>query len=225
MHRTAFALESITTPRSESRRGNLRQNKRNKNSIMRVADVHVQSVLRPYKADNILNFSIRYQTAGTVNRTVNRGQLLNTLLLNVGPGVGGTSNFRLCAAVRVNRVKVYTSGTASLEWLSAYGPTSATVVSGTSTTAAGESIQRPPKNSLCAAWSLTGSNESELMLVLTATAGDYVDVDYSVVLFDQETPVPVTTVTVGFTGRLYRSYLDGPGAGAAFNPIYILSIF
>jgi len=185
-----------------------------------VQDVRIQTVLRPYKADNILNFSIRYIVTGTI-QPISRAKLLSTLLLNTN---NSTTNYRLCAAVRVNRVKLTCSAIGSLEWLSAYGPTSATVITGTSATAAAELIQRPPKNSLASMWSLTASNESELMFVITASMSDYVDVDFSVVLMDQETAVSVTTGAGGNLGRVYRSYLDGPATGASLQPVYMLYI-
>jgi len=181
--------------------------------------VAVESVIGPYKADNILNFTIRYQQVNSarVERTITRANILNTLFLNQN---GGSNNYRVCAAVRVNRIKMITSGLMStLEWLSAYGPTSATVVSGQSTTAPGVLHQKPPKNSLCSYWSLTGSNESEALFKIQMTQNDIVDVSYSVVLMDNETPTTTTTTGSGTLGQLYRSPLDGPAASGDYNPV------
>jgi hypothetical protein len=187
-------------------------------------EVAVSSVIRPYKADNVLNFSIRYQNvnnATSTTRGITRAFLLNTLIVNQN---AGTSNYRVCAAVRVNRVRIYTASSASLEWQSAYGPTSATIVQGTSTTASGILMQKPPKNSLASYWSLTGSNESESLFTLGCGFNDVIDVDYSVVLMDAETPVNVTSFASGTVGQLYRSYLDGPDAADSFRPIYMRSL-
>jgi len=198
-----------------------RQNKANRKS--QIQDVAIRSVLRPFKADNILNFMIRYQaSSGATDRNVTRGNILNVLIMNVN---SGTSNYRLCAAVRVNRINITTSIGAALEWLSEYGPTSATIVSATSTTAAGELNQRPPKNSLCSMWCLNGSNESTNLFRLTTALNDYIDVHYSVVLLDVEPAVSVTTQTGGTTGQVYRSYLDGPSVSAKFGPVYINALF
>jgi hypothetical protein len=185
-------------------------------------EVAVSSVIRPYKADNILNFSIRYQnTTGTTIRSVSRGNLLNTLIMNQN---AGTSNYRVCAAVRVNRVRMYTASTCSLEWQSAYGPSSATIVQGTSTTASGILMQKPPKTSLASYWSLTSSNESESVFSIASGMNDVIDVDYSVVLMDTESPVNIVTTNGGSVGQLYRSYLDGPNSGAIYQPIYLKSL-
>lgn len=185
-------------------------------------EVAVSSVIRPYKADNILNFSIRYQnTSGPTIRSITRANLLNTLIMNQN---AGTSNYRVCAAVRVNRVRMYTAGSASLEWQSAYGPSSATIVQGTSTTASGLLMQKPPKTSLASYWSLTSSNETESVFSISSIMNDVIDVDFSVVLMDTETPVNVTTTASGTVGQLYRSYLDGPNGSAIYKPIYLVNL-
>jgi hypothetical protein len=199
-----------------------RQNKANKN--MRIQAVSVQSVLRPFKVDNILNFKIRYQALAIVagaGRMILRSMLLNTLLVNPS---STTLNIRICAAVRINRIDLTTSIGASLEWLSELGPSSATNISGTSTTAPGYLSQRPPNNSLASFWSRTGSAETVPIFALTCQINDYIDVSYSVVLFDQETAVTVTTTNGGAAGQLYRTFLDGPTGAAQLSPLYCLSI-
>jgi hypothetical protein len=201
------------------RRGKSHQNKAKQQ--MRVQRVEVISVLEPYKADNILNFTIRYQSAAGSRHNILRSYLLNTLLINFG---SATVNFRLCAAVRINKVKITTSGRASLEWLSAYGPTSATVITATSATTPGFLVQKPPKNSLAGAWSLTGSNETEAVMQPGLVTGDFIDVFFSVVLLDIETGTQVNTTGSGTTGQIYRSYLDGPVSGADLVPIYSLAL-
>jgi len=216
---------SIPIPTIRSRRGPLRQNKSNSRQT-KVMDVAVRSVIRPYKADNILNFSIRYQQQGVgayVPVSITRAMVLSTLLVYSGVG---TNNFRVCAAVRVNRIRLTTANLASIEWLSAYGPTSATVVTGTSPTSPGELTQRPPKNSLCEMWSMGGSNESEILFQVYLSFQDYIDVDYSVVLLDQESSVTITTIAPGTTGNLYRTYLNGPNAAGTslFFPVYLRAI-
>jgi len=189
-----------------------------------IQEVAVRSVLEPYRADNILNFSIRYQGGGGLPalRVVTRAMMLDNLIVNL---TGTAANTRICAAVRVNKIQMTTSASAALEWLSAYGPTSATVVTATSTTAPGFLLQRPPKNSLCASWSMTGSNESEPLFEITGATNDYIDIHFSIVLFDQEAPVTVTSQNFGTAGAFYRTYLDGPSAGAKWGPVYINALF
>jgi hypothetical protein len=195
-----------------------RQNKANRES--RLMNVSVRSVLKPFKADPINNFMIRYQASSGNTRNITRAMMLNTFFI----GIGTYTNTRVCAAVRINRVSITTSINASLEWLSAYGPTSATVITATSTSSPGFYSQRPPKNSLAGAWSLSGSNESEALMNLTFTTNDYIDVEGSFVLFDQEPVVTVTTSSGTTTGQLFRSRLDGPAATALLIPSYVLTL-
>jgi len=199
-----------------------RQNKANRKN--QVQEVAIRSVIMPYKADNILNFMIRYQIGSTIGtpRVVTRANVLNTLIMNQN---SSTTNYRLCAAVRVNKIRLTTSIGASLEWLSAYGPTSATLVTATSTTAAGFLTQRPPKNSLCSFWSMNGSNESENLFSITGQTNDYVDVYFSIVLLDVEPAVIVTSQNSGTVGQVYRTYLDGPSSGAKMGPVFINALF
>jgi hypothetical protein len=210
----------ITTPSLMKRRGKSRLNKAN--NPKSVVEVAIRSVLKPYKADNIINFTQRYQaTSANTALNITRAFILNTIFVNL---TSGTSNVRIFAAVRVNRVCLTTSAQAALEWQSAYGPTSATVVTATSTTAPGEFSQRPAKNSLASFWSMSGSNESESLMALSFSSGDFVDVDYSAVLLDQENAVGVTTGSGGTSGSMYRSYLDGPRSGALLVPVYCKTI-
>jgi hypothetical protein len=195
-----------------------RQNKANRES--RLINVSVRSVLKPFKADPINNFMIRYQASSGNTRNITRAMMLNTFFT----GISSFTNTRVCAAVRINRVSITTSINASLEWLSAYGPTSATVITATSTSSPGFYSQRPPKNSLAGAWSLSGSNESEALMNLTFTTNDYIDVEGSFVLLDQEPVVNVTTSAATTTGQLYRSRLDGPAATALLIPSYVLTL-
>jgi hypothetical protein len=212
----------VSSPSISRRRGMSRQNKAKRN--MRVQEVGIQSVIRPYKADNILNFKIRYQATSAISvpgHGILRSFLLNTLFLNQN---SGTVNYRLCAAVRVNKVEITTSIAASLEWQSENGPTSATVITGTSTTAPGYLSQRPPKDSLCQFWATSGTNESVSMFQISCTVNDYVDVSFSIVLLDRESGVVVTTAGSGQGGQVYRSSLDGPATGAVLVPVYFLTL-
>jgi hypothetical protein len=196
-----------------------RRNKANRESNL--VAVTVRSVLKPFKADPINNFMLRYQASSSNTRNITRAMMLNTFLVNQGSNI---TNSRVCAAVRINRISITTSINASIEWLSAYGPTSATVITATSTTSPGFYSQRPPKNSLAGAWSLTGSNESEPLVNLSFTTNDYIDVEGSFVLLDVESAVNVNTTATGTAGQLYRTRLDGPATTALLIPSYVLTI-
>jgi len=198
-----------------------RQNKANKRNNRPIQDVAVVSPLMPFKADNILNFSARYQNTNTSIYFANilRSYLLSTILVGNGASIG----YRVCSAVRVNRVRIYTAITASLEWVSQYGPTSATIVQGTSTSTSGVLHQKPAKNSLASFWSMSGSNEGDSLMLVGLSPNDVIDVDFSVVLMDNESPVS-TTISGGAAGQVYRTFLDGPSSGQKIKPLYNTSI-
>jgi hypothetical protein len=108
---------------------------------------------------------------------------------------------------------------ASVEWISAYGPTSAILVTGTSTASPGILNSRPPQKSLAGAWSFNGSNESENLLSLTYTGGDILDVFFSAVLCDRAAGGAVVTTNNGTTGFVYRTFFDGPSGSAQMQPL------
>jgi hypothetical protein len=200
------------------------RNRRNKQSIP--TEVRITSIIKPYRADPIISFSIRYQantsnTAINAARLVTRAYVLNTLIVNLA---GLATCTRLLQAVRINKITVYTSASASIEWISAYGPTSATLVSGTSTVSPGILVSRPPKNTLAGAWSLNGSNESENLFSFTTTSGDYFDVEFSGVFCDRMGGTSVSTSTFGFAGYVYRTFLDGPSGSAQLAPYGVTSL-
>jgi len=177
--------------------------------------------LKPYIADPILNTVVRYQAnaAGTVNIT--RAQVLNLLTMNTG---GSTTQYRLCQAVRVNKLELTVVAGGSIEWKSTYGPNRLIEVNGTSTTAAGTLVSRPPVNTLASFWSLTGQNESEILFsISTANTNDYLTVTFSFVLLDKSSPASVTFVNSGTLGQVYWTFLDGPRAGAIWTPIGVTS--
>jgi len=184
-----------------------------------VPEVRIASVLKPYKADVIFGMTLRYQVTGasiTSPKPIIRAFLLDTIIANKS---SGTTNVRILAAVRVNSVTLTTSTNAGILWSSQYAPSQLTTVNGTSTTAAGIYRSRPPANSTASFWSLTGSNETEVLFSLLATSNDYIDVSMSCVFMDSESPINVTTVNAGVVNSVYRTYLDGPAGGAQMVPV------
>jgi hypothetical protein len=190
-----------------------------------VPEVRIASLLQPYVSDPILRIKVRYQCNGYSvypNFTfITRANVLNQRLLTSS----GTTSYRLFQSVKVNKIEIVTSSASTFQWKSNYGPTSNTLISGTSTTAAGTYSSSPPQNSLASFWSTSGINESENLMSIALTSGDYVTVWYSCVLQDEITNVAVTTNTSNATGQIYGTFLDGPGAGKSFPPVGITNTF
>lgn len=63
-----------------------------------------------------------------------------------------------------------------------------------------------------------------MLLYLTMTQQDYLDVHFSAVLMDDLAPAFATTTAISVSGQLYRTYFDGPAAGAELIPVLITAI-
>jgi hypothetical protein len=187
--------------------------------VTRVPEVRIATVLKPYTSDPILRFKIRYQAIASPyypNFTfITRGELLNCRLMCTS----GTTAYRLFQAVKVNKIEIVTAIAATFQWKSSYGPTSNTLISGTSTTAAGVYETSPPRNSLASFWSSEGSNESEVVMSVSLTQNDYITVWYSAVIQDELANTSVTTQALNTTGQIYTTYLDGPRFAAQYVPV------
>lgn len=166
----------------------------------------------------------RYLVVGTQTAvSVTRGALLNHLVMN---SASGTANYRLCSAIRLKSVQVWgaaASGTVSVEWRSANGPT--VIASDTTVLSAQPAMVRtaPPAHTLASFWSLTGSNESEVLFIITALDGSIVDITYEMVLQNGEAPVLATTTASGAIGTVYMTYLAGVTT-TGFAPISYASL-
>jgi len=111
-----------------------------------------------------------------------------------------------------------------LQWSSNYGPTSEFSDTGNAFAPA-HLIVTPPPQSLASFWSLTGSNESEILATYSCSIFTTVDVYVDMVLEDGESVATVTTTASGVAGQLYAGYLDrSVGAGALFIPISYQSL-
>lgn len=170
----------------------------------------------PQFASNVVfKHRFRFGATGTSNTvSVKRSDLLGLLFSNRS---GSTSNSRIVAAAKLNRVEAWGTGgdsdsvsavtIISLEWRSANAPTLELSDTG-SPYRPPHLITSPPSHSLAGFWSLTGTNESEELFIMRVIAGTTVDIWVDMVLFDGETPVAVTTTASGTVGQLYAGFLD-----------------
>jgi hypothetical protein len=208
---------------SKNKRAVNRLARQNKSTNM-IPEVRIASVVKPYKSDPVISFSLRYQASSSSSFpgvSVTRAMILNTMFMNLS---SSTSNGRIFQAVRVSKITLTTSISASIQWRSLYAPSSTTLVTGTSTTAAGVYISRPPKNSLASFWSTSGSSESEILFTIDFTANDYVDVSFQAVFQDDLAPNGPLTAASGSVAQVYRSRLDGPATGALLVPVLVASL-
>lgn len=191
------------------------------------------NVIRSIDSSFRIRHRARYMYSGTsavVNRSITRGFMLNTLIMNNN---GTTGHGRLFAGVKLNRIEIFSTSASpiALEWTSSLGP-SREITDQSLTAASVATIKSsPPRNSLAGFWSMTGSNESEALLNLSLPASDTVvggvntrgqtviDVWIEAILMDDETVVNVTTTNSGTLNQLYLTNFDGPsGATVGLVP-------
>jgi len=70
----------------------------------------------------------------------------------------------------------------------------------------------PPKNSSADWWSITGQNETEQLMLITAPVGSIIDLSVEARLIDNEPMTSGSGSPVGLpTGTVYYGRLDGSG--------------
>jgi len=170
--------------------------------------------------------TIRYTCTGLVNVSITRQQLWNTLVTATGTTVGYGS----CSAVKVRRIRIWApppgnaaATTATLSWFSSWSPAKVIVDTGMGSTRGARIESRPPARSLAGEWSMTGSNQTEVVFAIICPSGSVVDVDYSFRLQDTlfGAPLGAAVTLVGATvGTMYVSYLDfiAQGTMAVMTP-------
>jgi len=184
-----------------------------KSIIKSITNNHEQKEHPPQVAATIQSNRVqRYATLGNTGTvSITRAALLNHLLMCTATTTYG----RLLSGYLLKGIKIWcpssgsdVTSTISVEWLSNYGPSR--IVSDVSMSVKPAFLHSsPPKNSLASFWSLTGSNESEKICVLTLPEQSVVDVTYSRIFENGETPTLVTATDSGTAGTLYMTFLDG----------------
>jgi hypothetical protein len=160
--------------------------------------------------------------------SITRADLLNHLLVCTLT----TAHARILSGFKVNRIKMWTIGSAgvvvpttcSVEWTSTYGPSR--IISDTSMSVAPAHINsKPPPQSLASFWSLTGSNEGDVVMIISVPQGTVIDLDYTIILQNGETAVNVVTTTSDTLGALYMCCLDGAGSFGYLKPQSYVNTF
>lgn len=182
----------------------------------------------------MINRKARFQYGNTASGTLSltRAMLLNHLVV----ANSATSVVRILSGFRLKSITLWavqnsTSAsfqflpeTVSVEWTSNYGPS--VIVSDTSMSVQPAYVQTsPPSNSLASFWSLTGSNESEVIALISGVYGMIIDITYDCILQNGETPVAITQTTASVNATVYMSYLDGLAGNGYYVPISYKGIF
>jgi len=178
---------------------------------MRRGSAHPPQFEATYK----LQKRVRYiTTTGGSNISFTRANFLNQLVANKS----ANANARILSGVKVDKVEMWgfnngnvaNATTVSCEWTSTYGPSK--VVSDTSMALDPAYIStKPPPQSLGSFWSITGSGESDVIMILNYGASTVIDVTYTVIVANGEASVNVATTAAGTVGQIYLLPLDQTG--------------
>lgn len=158
------------------------------------------------------------------------------MLLNLYTMATTTSNQnRLVTAVKLKRVQVWGSPpimgsgaptTVVVEWLGNQAPS--TIHSDTGMGVRPSYVSsRPPVDSSDRWWSISGTNESEVLFKISGPIGTVIDIQAAVRLADDEAAVAAEngTAVMSTVGKVYFNYLDGfasklltPAGGVSILP-------
>lgn len=158
----------------------------------------------------------RFLASAAMNVSITRAMLLNHLIMNTA----ATANYRLLSGFKLKSITIWTiaavgsPSSCSVEWTSSYGPSKIISDSGMGVEPAFVQTS-PPTQSLASFWSLTGSNESDVLALVVAPINSVLDITYEMIFQNGETPVLVTTSNGGTLGQVYMTPFDGVVTGVA----------
>lgn len=166
----------------------------------------------------LMTHVFRFQASTQASQVaVSRGGLLNL----IGFGVLATSTgARLFGAVKLRKIRVWSpivSGFApqliTVEWTGLNAPSSLHSDSSEGLTPATVHTSPPPDSS-ADWWSISGQNESEVLMLITCPSASIIDVTVDIRLADNESAVSFAQATLA-SGQVGYGRLDGTGTNAS----------
>jgi hypothetical protein len=134
--------------------------------------------------------------------SITRADILNRLAM----GLSATTAARLFAAVKIRKIVLFAGAisggdaSVSMQWVSEYGLPKVISDISSSGTYPARIEAAPPKDSIASFWSLTGVNESQVMLEVAVPNGGYIDLHVSAVLQNGILSFDTTGVTITVAG-------------------------
>jgi len=204
------------------------RNRQTQSASRRLVERDAQASHVPmFKSTIRFKHMFRYQCTVTGTNTsisITRADLLNLIAVGLNNTLVGQQVSRIFSGAKLNKLEMRNPGaapvagsdteltTGAVEWTSTYGPSSEVSDSGTplhplfiTTT--------PPRQSLASFWSLTGFNESDVLMILSVPAMAIIDLWVEFVMQDGQTPVLLTPTASSVDGTVYAIYLDGVVSG------------
>jgi len=174
---------------------------------------------KPYQAQPMQRRKFRYNVTANGSAIVTRATLLNRLIIQE---TGGTQNNRLFKSVRLDRVTIYGTGTAAsngMRTINLIWNQTQTEITAVGNAAFPPKLRlSPPANTLASLWSITGTDETEVLFTISNLIGDTIDIDITYVLADGFSTF-VTTPAATYDG-LVAPWLDALTAGS-YAPAFL----
>jgi hypothetical protein len=164
--------------------------------------------------DDLVSSSFRYGV--NVSTSENKMYVKRSDLLNlIGLSYSSSAAYRIIQAIRLRAVHIWTDPNQSVtsantfdtfSWLGPDTRPTATVTTSMGTSQVGYQYHVPPKKSLAAFWSSSGSNESDVLFSITVQGGDVIQLDVTYQLQNAVTG-PFTETSISTTSTLAVGYL------------------
>jgi len=179
----------------------------------------------PFRPTMKVNHKFRFVNDANGSYTITRANLLNFIVI----ADTTTATSRIIEAIRLKKVEMWTNAavsaaaavnTCSLEWVGSNSPS--TVVSDTSMgVRPAHIVAVPPPSSSNRWWSMSGTDESDDLFILTTPNSTYsvVDVSVEIRIVETEAPTSGPTAAGATAGGLYAATLDGNGVSGTFLPV------
>jgi hypothetical protein len=174
----------------------------------------------------------RFLTTAPAFLSLTRAMLLNHLVV----AKTTTTATRILSGFRLKSIQIwnfptstssslqFTPSVVSVEWTSTYGPSK--IIQDTSMAIQAAYVQTsPPRNSLASFWSLSGSNESDVLAILTLPTSSVIDITYECILQNGEIVTALSPTQVMTAGTVYMSYLDGIAGTGLIPPLSYSSVY
>jgi len=159
-------------------------------------------------------------TSTMADLTITRGDILNLLQVGIVSGAAGNTA-RLMRGAKINKLEVYMAPTAAgtnnfnLTWHSQFGCPKTLSMSTLGSAEIGYLNSRPPRDSAAELWSVTGTNETEVLFAMDVPISTVIDIHVTWQLqdFTSESPVPVIAAgnATTISGIVGVRDLDGTG--------------
>jgi len=196
---------------------------RKKKEKLKAVSTKVEAIIpsfmpKPYQSQPKQTRRFRYNCTAAASAVVTRALLLNRMVFQE---TGSTQNNRIIKSIRLDRVTVYGTGTATsngMRTLTLLWSQNQVEINAIGNAAFPPKISsKPPAETSAGWWSITGVDETEVIFIATCIIGDIIDIDVTYTLADGFAAFVTTTPSASADGLVYP-WLDATSVVGSFAP-------